>query len=141
MRLCCDALRAEFGATATSVSSSLNLHTGPAGFAGHYATLHSAVLGFTSAASLKRTWATFASRYPHLARVPLSGPPLPKRGAFFWNGTAWTLPFPGSDASVVRRSQRSLYAARLRAAESKGQKQQRKLKRHPGYYPAPPSAL
>ena len=112
-------LRARCGSAADTVTSFLSLRTGPAGFGGHFATLESAVRGFGSVAELQRTRRAYALRYPHLARVPLAGAPLRKRGAWFWTGAAWALPFMGSDASVVRRSQRALHAARL-AAEAQG---------------------
>jgi short subunit dehydrogenase-like uncharacterized protein len=108
------------GAAATSVSSYLTLRTGRAGFGGHFATYESAVLGFASVAELQRTRRAYALRYPHLARVPLPGAPPRKRGAWFARGPHWALPFPGSDASVVRRSQRALHAARLLAAGEEG---------------------
>jgi short subunit dehydrogenase-like uncharacterized protein len=101
------------GAAATSVASYLTLRTGPHGFGGHFATYESAVLGFGSVAELQRTRRAYALRYPHLARVPLPGAPPPRRGAWFARAGVWCLPFPGSDASVVRRSQRALHAARL----------------------------
>lgn len=109
------------GASAASVASYLTLHTGPSGFGGHYATFQSAVLGFGSVAALKRTRREFEARYPHLARIPLPGPAPPRRGAYFWSGTHWCLPFIGSDASVVRRSQRALHGERLLAAAAAGE--------------------
>ena len=108
------------GAAATSVSSYLTLRTGRAGFGGHYATYESAVLGFASVAELQRTRRAYALRYPHLARVPLPGAPPRRRGAWSARGAHWVLPFPGSDASVVRRSQRALHGARLLAGGEEG---------------------
>lgn len=113
-----DALASHCHATATSVASFLTLHTGPAGFGGHFATYQSAVLGYGSVKELKRTRREYVARHPHLARIPFPGPPPPKRGAFFWHSGSWCLPFMGSDASVVRRSQRAVHAQRLLAADA-----------------------
>ncbi len=101
-----EALRAR-GCFATEVESYLTLTTGPLGFGGHFATFESAVLGVGSAGELRAL-----RRAAQGARVPAYGAPSKKRPAVFWapKERKWALHFPGSDASVVRRTQRALAA-------------------------------
>jgi len=101
------------GATATAVESFFTVRGGPKGFAGHFATLESAVLGLSSVRDLRAVRAAHAAAHPALARLPRFGPALPRRDGPHWAplARAWALPFMGSDASVVRRTQRSLVAA------------------------------
>jgi hypothetical protein len=92
---------------ATEVESYLTLTTGPLGFGAHFATYESAVLGVGSAAELRAL--RRGAREP---RLPVHGAPAPRRPAVFWapRERKWALHFPGSDASVVRRTQRALLA-------------------------------
>jgi short subunit dehydrogenase-like uncharacterized protein len=101
------------GATATAVESYLSIRGGPAGLCGHYATLQSAVLGLSSVRELQATRAAFSSKFPHLSRLPRFGSSLPRYDGPFWSKAMrnWAMPFMGSDASVVRRTQRSLVDA------------------------------
>jgi len=95
------------GCVATEVESYLTLTTGPLGFGAHFATYESAVLGVGSAAELRAL--RRGAREP---RLPVHGAPAPRRPAVFWapRERKWALHFPGSDASVVRRTQRALLA-------------------------------
>jgi short subunit dehydrogenase-like uncharacterized protein len=109
--LAVDTLRAA-GAVATGVESYLSVHSSGAGFAGHYATLESAVAGIGSVAELKRVRSSYDAQHPG-SRVQRFGPALKKRDGPHWASAvrAYALPFIGADASVVRRTQRSLVAA------------------------------
>ena len=73
----------------------------------HYATWESAVYGFAHANELK----TLRSKlYPE--RLPVMKPKIQHRFAVHKNPAvegAWAVPFPGSDRSVVLRSQRFFY--------------------------------
>ena len=103
-----DALRAA-GAVATGVECYLTVHNLGAG---HFATLESAVAGIGSVSELKRVRAAFDKQHPG-SRVPRFGPALRKRDKPHWASAvrAYALPFIGADASVVRRTQRSLVSA------------------------------
>lgn len=102
------------GATATSVESFFTVRGGPRGFAGHFATLESAVLGLASVRELRAVRAAAAAAAPGTEKVPRYGPPLARADGphFSQLARAWCLPFMGADASVVRRTQRALVAAR-----------------------------
>ena len=106
-----DTLRAA-GAVATGVECYLSVACSAAGFAGHFATLESAAAGIGSVAELKRVRAAYDAQHPG-SRVPRYGPPLKKREGPHWASPvrAYALPFIGADASVVRRTQRSLVSA------------------------------
>eukprot|EP00048_Salpingoeca_helianthica_P023178 m.22799 g.22799 ORF g.22799 m.22799 type:complete len:424 (-) comp8371_c0_seq1:647-1918(-) len=86
----------------TSIESYLTLDSGGLGVKGHYTTYECAVHGFGSQKSL-------ANIRKQRGAAPLSvpGPRLPKRGKFFFSRDArsYCVPFPGSDASIVRRTQ------------------------------------
>lgn len=108
-----ETLRAR-GGVATAVESFLTVRGGPDGIAGHYATFASAVLGFGSVAALRSVRRSYAAAHPGLLEsVCAWGAPLPRRGTVSWvpSEGRFALPFPGSDASVVKRTQRSLVAA------------------------------
>ena len=87
---------------AANVESFFTVHTGPLGMAGHYATFASLVHGIGSVAALKKLRrehprSGFETRGPRPKALP-SGywhPELQRR----------CLRFPGSDASIVKRSQ------------------------------------
>ncbi|EDQ91000.1 uncharacterized protein MONBRDRAFT_18216 [Monosiga brevicollis MX1] len=93
------------GSRPASVESYLQLHAGEKGCAVHYATYESAVHGFGSAEELR----ALRKRMPKV-NVPVVGPRGPKSSLprFDQRVNAYALPFPGSDASIVRRSQRYL---------------------------------
>lgn len=87
------------------------MRAGAAGFRGHFATLESAVGGVASVGELQRLRREAGAGAT--ARVPRYGAPLARREGPHWAplARAWALPFMGSDASVVRRTQRTLVAA------------------------------
>lgn len=107
----------------TSVVAYLSLQsTHPKGVGGHFATFESAVHGVGSSAELARIRKEYAAAHPAVAVVPSYGgrPGAARDGAqlkkpFFWSKEVgkWVVPFPGSDASVVRRTQRSNLLLRL----------------------------
>jgi short subunit dehydrogenase-like uncharacterized protein len=104
------------GAACLRVESFLRIHSGAAGAAGHFATLESAVGGFASVAELgrvRRALAAARAADAPAAPPPRYGPRLKLRGGPHWSraARAWALPFPGADASVVRRTQRALAEA------------------------------
>jgi hypothetical protein len=95
---------------ATAVESYFTITGGPKGFGGHYATWESAINGFGSIRDLKRVRTEFLEKNPAAARIPVVGSRLPRRAGIFWSAVQgrWAMPFMGSDASVVKRSQRTL---------------------------------
>lgn len=107
----------------TSVVAYLTLQsTHPKGVGGHFATFESAVHGVGSTSDLGRIRKDYAAAHPAVAAVPSYGGKLlgARDGAllrkpFFWSKEVgkWVVPFPGSDASVVRRTQRSNLLLRL----------------------------
>ena len=72
----------------------------------NYATWQSAIHGFSHASELV---ALRRELYPD--RLPRLQPRLSPRGNLHWNNLvgSWCLPFPGSDKSVMYRTQRYLY--------------------------------
>lgn len=95
----------------TGVVSSLSLDAGEAGVAVNIATFESAVHGFGTVADLKRLRRSAVAAVPGWARpgAVRVGPKLRVASGLGREpaalGSRLTLPFPGSDASVVRRSQ------------------------------------
>jgi short subunit dehydrogenase-like uncharacterized protein len=102
------------GAVATAVEETILLQTGPAGVAGHFATFESAVHGVSSAAALQALRRSAAPGSVAAARPERQGARLDVLARPHWHAALrrWRLPFPGADASVVRRSQRRLAWAR-----------------------------
>eukprot|EP01138_Halocafeteria_seosinensis_P013845 gb/GECG01014138.1/.p1 GENE.gb/GECG01014138.1/~~gb/GECG01014138.1/.p1 ORF type:complete len:440 (+),score=48.96 gb/GECG01014138.1/:1-1320(+) len=92
------------------VKETITVHSGPAGFQGHFATFESAVYGFGSPNQLRE----LRKRQSRVPKKQITGK-YEEGGTSFlgvqWNPTVqmWTLPFPGSDASVVKRTQRHNY--------------------------------
>jgi hypothetical protein len=136
------------GAVCTSIDSFFTVRGGPKGFAGHYATYESAVHGFGSVSDLRKTRAALQAKLydssasssssssadagstEQAALLPTASSGLvwygakasrPK-GSFFWSKAEnrWALPFMGSDASVVRRTQRLLQHSGLLAPAAAG---------------------
>ncbi|GAB4820285.1 hypothetical protein N2152v2_007331 [Parachlorella kessleri] len=99
-------------ARCTLVETFLTIRGGASGFKGHYPTWESAVQGFGSAGELGALRKKVAATR---GRMELKVPgPKPKRQtgpAFDKRVGAWTLPFMGADASVVRRTMAALAAA------------------------------
>ena len=98
-------LEEKFEGQVNSVETFLNI-TGKNGFHGHFATWQSAIYGFACAHELKPLRKKL---FPQ--RLPEMKPRLASKGAIHKNTDvgAWCLPFPGSDKSVVMRSQRYMY--------------------------------
>ncbi|XP_066281581.1 saccharopine dehydrogenase-like oxidoreductase isoform X3 [Branchiostoma lanceolatum] len=90
-----------------TIESYLNLSAGPEGAVGHYATWQSAIHGLANAEELRKLRKDMGTKKP----LPKSGPKLENRGPAHWSEMMqkWCVPFPGADASVVRRTQRFLY--------------------------------
>lgn len=97
------------GFACTSVEEIFTIHSGPLGMAGHYATYESAVHGIASAARLRAVRKEYEVAHPK-DKVLAFGARLARREGAWWFAKEgrWALPFPGSDASVVRRTQRLL---------------------------------
>ncbi|KAK7490245.1 hypothetical protein BaRGS_00018590 [Batillaria attramentaria] len=98
--------RNNFKGDLNSVEGYLNLSHGPDGLAGNFATFESAVYGFAHADELKSLRkALFPNPLPRMAHR------APQRPVIGYNEDVgkWCLPFPGSDRSVVQRTQRYNY--------------------------------
>jgi len=110
------------GSLPTEVTSSLVLSAGPEGMAGNTATYESAVHGFGSVSQLKSLRKAASGGLPAwaLPGAVRPGPRMPVSSSLGREpaelGGKLTLPFPGSDASVVRRSQTDRWCAAARAA-------------------------
>ncbi|XP_069625344.1 saccharopine dehydrogenase-like oxidoreductase [Ranitomeya imitator] len=92
--------------TLTSVESFLSFKSGPEGTCIHDGTWQSAVHGAADQANLKNFRKKLA-----LKPLPVFGKKLKRRGAVFYSNEVqqYSIPFLGSDASVVKRTQRYLY--------------------------------
>lgn len=88
-----------------AVESYLSLDGGEKGIAAHYTTYECAVHGFSSQDELKK----LRKSMPKVS-IPQYGPRPPKSSLPRWFApvNAYALPFPGSDASIVRRSQKAI---------------------------------
>lgn len=97
------------GILPTAIESYLSLKSGKDGFVGNYATWESAVYGFGSVRNLRALRKKLAEKYA-AHPIPVYGCSKPPKGPFAWSEfmNRWCLPFPGSDASVVLRSQRQV---------------------------------
>ena len=106
----------ERGMVPCSVESFLSVKSGGAGMVAHYATWEALVLGFASAGKLRGIRRDLRAREEAEASgaagaTPMPAGPRPKRvqgASYDERVAAYALPFLGSDASVVRRSQRAL---------------------------------
>uniref|UniRef100_A0A665WBF3 Saccharopine dehydrogenase-like oxidoreductase n=1 Tax=Echeneis naucrates TaxID=173247 RepID=A0A665WBF3_ECHNA len=94
----------QFRGTLTAVESFLQISSGSEGFCGHDTTWQSAVHGFADSSSLRRLRKKFGHK-----PLPVVG--VKKRGYVFFSKEIeqYTIPFMGSDPSVVKRTQRFLY--------------------------------
>ncbi|KAI4877710.1 hypothetical protein NFI96_031905 [Prochilodus magdalenae] len=92
--------------TLTAVESFLTVSTGPEGGCGHETTWQSAVFGFADSASLR----SLRKKFGH-EPLPVVGAGIKKRGALFYSKEIeqYSIPFMGSDSSVVRRTQRYMH--------------------------------
>lgn len=99
-------LEDKFGGQVNSIETFLNIRSKKRAH-GHFPTWQSAIYGFAYANELKPLRKKlFPERLPELK------PKLKSRGILHHNPLvgSWCLPFPGSDRSVVMRSQRYFYA-------------------------------
>ncbi|XP_069625413.1 saccharopine dehydrogenase-like oxidoreductase [Ranitomeya imitator] len=92
--------------TLTAVEGFLSVKSGPEGPCLHEGTWQSVIHGVTDRASMKNFRKKLA-----LKPLPVIGKKLKRRGAVFYSNEVqqYSIPFLGSDASVVKRTQRYLY--------------------------------
>lgn len=97
--------RDQFKGTLTSVESFLTVNSGPEGGCIHDGTWQSAVYGFADSKKLQ----SLRRKFNHKP-LPVVGSRLKRRGALFYSNEIqqYTVPFMGSDPSVVKRTQRFL---------------------------------
>lgn len=101
-------------ARCTLVETALTIRGGPSGFRGHFPTYESAVAGFSSAGELRKLRKEAEQKRGRVdLKVPGPKPPRQTGPAFDTRLNAWTFPFMGADASVVRRTMQ----ARVKAGE------------------------
>uniref|UniRef100_A0A673BWK7 Saccharopine dehydrogenase-like oxidoreductase n=1 Tax=Sphaeramia orbicularis TaxID=375764 RepID=A0A673BWK7_9TELE len=95
--------RDQFKGTLTAVESFLTVSTGPDGGCIHDGTWQSAVYGFADSQKLQ----SLRRKFNHKP-LPVVGSKLKRRGALFYSNEIqqYTVPFMGSDPSVVKRTQR-----------------------------------
>ncbi|KAG9282646.1 saccharopine dehydrogenase-like oxidoreductase isoform X1 [Astyanax mexicanus] len=98
--------KSQFKGTLTAVESFLTVNTGPEGGCIHDATWQSAVFGFADSTSLR----SLRKKFGHKP-LPVVGAAIKKRGSFFYSKEIrqYSIPFMGSDPSVVKRTQRYLH--------------------------------
>ncbi|XP_003969518.1 saccharopine dehydrogenase-like oxidoreductase [Takifugu rubripes] len=97
--------RDQFKGILTTVESFLTIKSGPNGGCVHDGTWQSAVYGFADSQSLQ----SLRRKFNHNP-LPIFGTKLKRRGALFFSNEIreYTVPFIGSDPSVVKRTQRYL---------------------------------
>lgn len=95
----------QFKGTLTSVESFLTVNSGPDGGCIHDGTWQSAVYGFADSKKLQGLRRKFNHK-----PLPVVGSKLKRRGSLFYSNEIqqYTVPFMGSDPSVVKRTQRFL---------------------------------
>nr|XP_044997429.1 saccharopine dehydrogenase-like oxidoreductase [Jaculus jaculus] len=98
--------RNKMNGTLTAVESFLTIHSGPEGLCIHDGTWKSAVYGFGDKGSLRKLRSAAS-----LKSIPLVGTKLKKRWPISYcrELSSYSIPFLGSDMSVVKRTQRYLY--------------------------------
>lgn len=86
----------------SSIESFLRFKSGPEGSVIHFTTYESAVYGFAHAGDVKKI-----RKQANRERLPKAAHRLPSRSVLHYNNEvdAWCFPFPGSDRSVVGRTQ------------------------------------
>ncbi|XP_034555982.1 saccharopine dehydrogenase b [Notolabrus celidotus] len=99
-------MQKQFKGTLTAVESFLKFCCGPEGSSGHDATWQSAVYGFADSRSLQQLRKKFGHK-----PLPVVGAKVKQRSFLFFSKEIeqYTIPFMGSDRSVVKRTQRFLY--------------------------------
>ncbi|KAM3931203.1 saccharopine dehydrogenase-like oxidoreductase [Leptodactylus fuscus] len=92
--------------TLTAVESFLSFKHGPSGVCIHDGTWQSAIHGIADQGNLRKLRRKLA-----LKPLPVVGQKLKRRGPVFYSNEVqqYAVPFPGSDAAVVKRTQRHLY--------------------------------
>ncbi|XP_037103608.1 saccharopine dehydrogenase-like oxidoreductase isoform X2 [Syngnathus acus] len=97
--------REQFKGTLTALESFLTVNTGPEGGVIHDGTWQSAIYGFADSDKLQSLRRKF-----NYKPLPSLGTKLQRRGALFYSNEVqqYTVPFMGSDPSVVKRTQRFL---------------------------------
>lgn len=99
-------------ARCTLIESALTIRGGPSGFRGHFPTYESAVQGFASAGELRRLRKDAEQKRGKVdLKVPGPKPPRQAGAAFDPRLNAWTFPFMGADASVIRRTMQAAVRA------------------------------
>ncbi|XP_076011677.1 saccharopine dehydrogenase-like oxidoreductase [Genypterus blacodes] len=95
----------QFKGTLTAVESFLTIGTGPDGGSIHDGTWQSAIYGFADSQKLQ----SLRRKFNHKP-LPTIGSKLKRRGSLFYSDEIqqYTVPFMGSDPSVVKRTQRFL---------------------------------
>ncbi|XP_051867624.1 saccharopine dehydrogenase-like oxidoreductase [Pristis pectinata] len=98
--------RDQLKGTLTAVDSFLVLETGPEGASFHDGTWQSAIHGMSDQAKLRKLRRQFGFK-----PLPIIGTKLIRRNGVFHSNkmNQYAIPFLGSDASVVKRTQRYLY--------------------------------
>lgn len=98
--------RDQLKGTLTAVDSFVMLKTGPQGARFHDGTWKSAIHGMSDRSNLKKLRRQFEFK-----PLPIIGTKLKRRGGAFYSNkiNQYAIPFLGSDASVVKRTQRYLY--------------------------------
>ncbi|XP_053722545.1 saccharopine dehydrogenase-like oxidoreductase isoform X2 [Synchiropus splendidus] len=101
--------RDQFKGQLTVLESFLTVRAGPHGASIHDGTWRSAVHGFADSARLQRLRRKVKSK-----PLPVVGGKLKRRGSLFFSSEIqqYSVPFMGSDPSVVRRTQRFLWEQR-----------------------------
>ncbi|KAK2854207.1 hypothetical protein Q5P01_006868 [Channa striata] len=97
--------RDQFKGTLTAVESFLTVSAGPDGGCIHEGTWQSAIYGFADSQKLQ----SLRRQFNHKP-LPTVGSKIKRRGALFYSNEIqqYTVPFMGSDPSVVKRTQRFL---------------------------------
>ncbi|XP_033115899.1 saccharopine dehydrogenase-like oxidoreductase [Anneissia japonica] len=98
-------VREHFPGILNTIESFL-MASGGSGTVGHYGTWQSAIHGFANAKEL----ISLRKQFKH-EPLPRYKPRLTKRSSVFFHepSAKWAIPFPGSDVSVVRRTQRFMF--------------------------------
>lgn len=119
------------GAALSSVESFLSISTGGKGLHGHATTFEAAVHGFGSIRDLLNVRRELKRKYPYNDSRTV-GPPLKARNGPYFESrmSRYAFKFPGSDASVVKASQRSLVLSGLVPSASS-------LPRYAAYFTVP----
>eukprot|EP00475_Leptophrys_vorax_P020040 TRINITY_DN2745_c0_g1_i2.p1 TRINITY_DN2745_c0_g1~~TRINITY_DN2745_c0_g1_i2.p1 ORF type:complete len:347 (-),score=94.03 TRINITY_DN2745_c0_g1_i2:417-1457(-) len=94
---------------ATNIQSFLSISSGPSGVAGNFATFESAVHGFGSIKELKSIRRQLKQKENINIAHAGKGKKVSQFPSFDQKVKKWVVPFPGSDASVVKRTSTALF--------------------------------